>query len=314
MNIGNESSRFFEECFLLNAKYEVPLKHPSKAFSINQYSACIVLMILIIPTVLLNAISVVTIMKCPQLKEKIPYFLVMMQSVCDLAVGFISLPLLSYICFTETEGSAHCIRIVFLIRVVAAISLFSVLTLTAMTVERYIGVLHPLKHRTLVTKKRLLSFVSVGVLVVLVVLALSFLQYRMLSIFYSMVLLIFLFLAISVYTKIFLAIRRREQPGNVVENTASEKKKERKFLKNIRLAKSCFLVVACFFLCFFMGAVPAVLGGTKHESMMIRSWATIFIFMNSSINSVIFFWSRPLLRCESFKIMKQMFTSKALRG
>ena len=108
---------------------------------------------MIIATVIvLNGVSVFTILKCSQLKEKISYFLIMIQSVADLTVGLISLPsFIIYCSFTiATTRSIHCTEILLLERLAALPTLTSVTTLLAMTVERYFGVLHPLKHRTLI--------------------------------------------------------------------------------------------------------------------------------------------------------------------
>lgn len=310
----NESTRFFLECSEFHAKYRIPLRLPSKAFTINQYSACVVMTVLIIPTVVLNAVSLITIIRSSQLKRKISYFLIMMQSVADLAVGLIALPILCYVAISETQGSASCRTNIFLVRIVSLFTLFSLLTLTAMNIERYIGVLHPISHRTLVTKKRILFSLTLGIFFVLVGLALSFLGKRILSIFNSTFFFIFLVISVYVYSKIFLKMRKRGHSGSAADSSTSNRRSKIRLLQELKLAKSCCLVVSCFTLSFFMAAFFQVLNRNERESMMIRSWAMVAIFMNSSINSLIFFWSRPLLRAESYKIVKGMFTSKGLRS
>ena len=86
MNTTNEE--LFQHCNLFNSRYQVFNKIPPKAVFNSMLSACTVISILIIPTIFLNGVSVLTIMKCSQLKEKIAYFLIMVQSLADLAVGF----------------------------------------------------------------------------------------------------------------------------------------------------------------------------------------------------------------------------------
>ena len=310
----NESTRLFLEFSEFHAKYRIPIRLPSKALAINQYSACVVMMILIIPTVALNAVSLITIMRCSQLKRKISYFLIMMQSVADLAVGFITLPTLCYVAISETQVSASCRTNIFLVRIVSLFTLFSLLTLTAINIERCIGVIHPIRHRTLVTKKRILFSLTLGIFFVLVGLALSFLGKRILSVFNSTFFFIFLVTSVYVYSKIVLKMRKREHLGSAAESSTSNRRSKIGLLQELKLAKSCCLVVSCFILSFFIAAFFHVLNRNERESMMIRSWAMFAIFMNSSINSLIFFWSRPLLRAESYKIVKGMFTSKGLRS
>ena len=53
---------------------------------------CVVTGLLIIPTVLLSGISVLTVLKSSHLKEKLCYFLVLIQSIFGIAVGVIAVP------------------------------------------------------------------------------------------------------------------------------------------------------------------------------------------------------------------------------
>ena len=241
MNVTNEFSRFVHQCSLLNAKYEFVVEYPTEALFISQCTSCVLTIILIIPTVILNGVSVLTILKCPQLKEKISYFLIMMQSSADLAIGLLSIPSLSYICFMETAGATTCVQQLLLMRVIALPIILSMWILTAMTMERYFGVLHPLRHRTLVTKKRIFTFVSCAELLTMVLTVLSFLQEGLFENFSSVFLFLFLLVSIFVYTKIYLTIRKRKNPGNVVENTDTNNK--HRFLKEIKLVKS--IVLSC---------------------------------------------------------------------
>ena len=245
MNTSSDS--FFQRCVLFESTYQALVKIPSKAYLHKMISACTFQMLLIIPTILLNGISVITIMKCPQLKEKIAYFLIMTQSIADLAVGFISLPLMSYVCMTQILGNADCLtqRIIL---VIASFSFFmSPTALIAMSVDRYLSVVYPLKHRVMVTKKKITHFLAYGNLFMLAFTGVSVLKVKVLDAFHSTYLLLFIILAIFVYTKIFITIRNKKRPGNVAENTTQNRENQRKFLKEVKLVKSCFLAVACSF-------------------------------------------------------------------
>ena len=148
-----------------------------------------------------------------------------------------------------------------------------------MTVERYFGVLHPLKHRTLITKKRIVVFHACGTSFMLTIVALCTVRIDLLGTFYSMSLLIFLFVAVFVYTKIFLTIRKRERPGNAVdlnnsaERSVSYRQSKRNFLKQIRLVKSCFLAVAYFVFFFLRGILAALPHGLdKFKAEILNLW------------------------------------------
>ena len=271
-------------------------------------SACTFQMLLIIPTILLNGISVITIMKCPQLKEKIAYFLIMTQSIADLAVGFISLPLMSYVCMTQILGNADCLtqRIIL---VIASFSFFmSPTALIAMSVDRYLSVVYPLKHRVMVTKKKITHFLAYGNLFMLAFTDVSVLKVKVLDAFHSTYLLLFIILAIFVYTKIFITIRNKKRPGNVAENTTQNRENQRKFLKEVKLVKSCFLAVASFLLCYLAGASLVAFQPYPNDTpnaVLLKVWAGTASLLNSSLNSIMFFWTRPLLRSEAFKVLKK---------
>ncbi len=308
MNTTNEE--FFQHCSLLNSRYQVLVKIPSKTVFNNMISACTVLTILITPTILLNGISVITIMKCSQLKEKNPYFLIMVQSLADLVVGFVTLPLMSYVCITEVSGEADCFRQLVIVQVMTLPFFISLITLTVMTVDRYMCIVHPLKHRTLVTKTKLTVFLVSGSLFMTVCNALSVLQSQLLKGFLGTCISLFLLLAVFVYSKIFFTIKNQRRPDNVVDNTLSKSQNERKFVKTIKLVKSCFLAVACFLLCFFTAIVILLFepNADTPDYSVLKLWAGTIMTLNSSLNSLIFFWARPLMRNEAYKVLKKMCT------
>ena len=153
-------------------------------------------------------------------------------------------------------------------------------------------------------------------LLLIAMFGLSLLHVELVSRFVSIILLMFFFVATFVYTKIFLAIKSREPPGNVhdlniTRGTEKRQAKNRQIrgsiLKQIQMAKSCFLVVLCFVVCFCVGitfALPYDLNIYKRYAL--KSWAKVTVFLNSSLNSIIFFWTRLLLRNEARITLKNI--------
>jgi hypothetical protein len=249
-------------------------------------------------------------MKCPQLKEKIAYFLIMVQSLADLAVGFVGLPSLSYLCFSQALGSPNCLSLRLIANITILPFLISLITLTVMSIERYMSIVHPIKHRNMVTKRRITQFLVGGcLLMVIIIIALTFFQRQLFEGFLIICMVLFILIAIFVYTKIFLAIKNLNPPGpgNVGDISTSNGQNERSFLKKIQQGKSCFLAVGCFLGCFLAGTglLATVSFVDKAHSFALRAWAGAVMNLNSSLNSIIFFWTRPLLRNETFKILKK---------
>lgn len=129
----------------------------------------------------------------------------------------------------------------------------SKVTLTVMTLQRYIGILHPHVCRTKVTKKRLLIFVAFSCVGVIIFLFPSRTAKETAGA--VGVTLVFLFNAFA-YTKIYLVVRKAARSGNQPQDFASEKKFTRliSFLQNIKQAKSSFMIVICIFILVFLPA------------------------------------------------------------
>jgi hypothetical protein len=75
--------------------YSVITEFLSEKLLINHIFAIALNSLLIIPTILLNAVAIITIFKYSQLNNKPYYFIILVQrSIIDLAVGVLSIPLI----------------------------------------------------------------------------------------------------------------------------------------------------------------------------------------------------------------------------
>ncbi|CAB3988236.1 Adenosine receptor A2b [Paramuricea clavata] len=96
--------------------------------------------ILIFLTIFLNLLSMITIRKSSQLKNKMCYFVILVQSVVDFGVGILGIP--SFILYLSTSSLPlriqNCLVVVVLLQSYTMVLLLSNATLAAMTVERYI--------------------------------------------------------------------------------------------------------------------------------------------------------------------------------
>ena len=180
--------------------------------------------------------------------------------------------------------------------------------LVALSFERYMGVVHPFIHRPKVTKRKIIIFLcSSGILFPIAVVALSLggisLIYRLPQI---MIVILLLFM-VYVYTSIFVTA----SGALPAQTNASELTKKRRFIKEFKLAKSCFLVVCTFGLCFLPSAILLTpLYSLEPETyLMLWAWAYFLSSLNSCLNSIIFFWSKPLLRKEATNVMSKLCKS-----
>jgi hypothetical protein len=129
----------------------------------------------------------------------------------------------------------------------------SMTTLSAMTMERYIGVLHPYYYETKVTKKLILIYVCGSGLVLVSALACSFLDRKIITIGGRALIFVCLLLTGLAYTRIYLVIRKlirsQKRPtseshgnqNNIKKKIACSRKPECKILLSFCYLFCCFL-------------------------------------------------------------------------
>lgn len=281
---------------------------PSGKLFINLLLAIVLNAILIVPTILLNAVSVLTILKSYQLNSKPCYFIVLVQSVFDLTVGVLAIPLFIFFMTSEEGRKLNCFAAQLAVRSTFMLMRVSTVTLSAMTLERYIAILHPFAYSIQVTKKKLLAYIGFHVTIMFLAIILSFHSLALIHL-YANIITIFLFaLTAFVYTRIYLVVRKFTRPPNQLHVGAHEKNLTRRklFLREIRHANSCFVVVFCFSCLVFLPRVisaPFYTNADKFEKLAIGTWVLTLAFLNSSLNSVIFFWTKTMLRKEACKML-----------
>ena len=91
--------------------------------------------ILALSTIFLNLLSVLTIRKSSQLKNKLCYFVIQIQSFVDLVVGLFSVPAFIVILALPLLNIQNCLCHALLLNCLFFPSVLSIATLSAMTME-----------------------------------------------------------------------------------------------------------------------------------------------------------------------------------
>ena len=181
-------------------------------------------------------------------------------------------------------------------------STVSAFTLSAMTTERYIGVFYPFTYLELVTKRRLLIYVGAWTLVCLGITITSFrFPHVAGTSLPGLVLLNFLFMVYA-YTKIYVFVSRLDRSRAKPADVARDLSRKRHLLREIKHAKSCFIAVVCFAFCLLPSGVSLVvskLNNTQDMTAAVMTWAVNLVNFNSCCNSLVFFWTKTLMRKEA---------------
>jgi hypothetical protein len=184
-------------------------------------------------------------------------------------------------------------------------------TSLALTFDRYIAIVYPYSYSTEVTKKRIVTFIGACFAVEISVFILSLWSPHFLHV-YVVLKHILLFLCIaSAYTRIYLVIRKVSRSQLKPQDPSSNENltKMKLFLVEFKQAKACLIVVVCFFvlsvlpvaICFPLSHIL-----NKFQDLAMRGWVLMLNLSNSSANSIIFFWTKTMLKKESIKVWKSI--------
>ena len=149
-------------------------KHPSNLLFIYHLFVLSLNIFLIVPTISLNGVAIVTILKSAQLKNKPCYFIILVQSVIDLAVGIFGIPMFLVFLSARISDVSSCAVVTLALDATFLSVALSTVTLSAMTMERYIAILHPYSYTIQVTRRRLLVYTTSSTLVMFTTGVLSF--------------------------------------------------------------------------------------------------------------------------------------------
>ena len=305
---ATQRDEFLMSCQILGTTLFVATKLPSEKFFINHILVIAFNGIMIISTLLLNGVSVITIFKSSQLSSKPCYFIILLQSMFDLAVGVLGIPLHIYYLANGIGGLSSCLAASLARRLTVVPIEASTSILAAMTLERYIAVIHPYAYKVQVTKKRIFMIVGFTAVVDFSVVTLSVVIFPLVKIYAMVKVAVIFFLTAYVYTRIYLVVKRLARSQRKPNGEPADKNltKMKLFLQEIRRARSCFMVVICFFALNFL---PPTIAFTFFEykkelmQLAIRNWLLSINISNSSVNSAIFFWTKTMLRKEALKVL-----------
>mgnify|MGYP002803991652 FL=1 len=186
---------------------------------------------------------------------------------------------------------------------------FSIMALLVMSIERYLGVYHPLFHRTSLTRRRLLTLIAVlfSVLIILRVISVNnwLIPYPMVSvIFIVIVFALFLFFNY----KLFMISRKVRREIARRRNNTSSPAATSTLHANLNTISPCLMSVCCFLLAYIPSGFLFVFHPGQnlysHNTSTWMAWTGTVAYANSTLNCLIFFWKNDVLRREGIKTVK----------
>ena len=297
--MSSEDKILVKSCNILENYIDIVAKFPTKSDKFIYATIAGISAILTCTAIYLNACTVITIWKTSILRAKLSNFTVMMQSTVDLLHGLLVMPLFTYLMFSEFAETASCLATYYVCKkLTTLIFLFSITVFSALNHERYLGICHPIFHRTKVKKCHFLYYVLAVSTLQILFFCSSFVYVKIIRPVVGVSCLAFVIHTIFVYAKIARAIQIKFR-AKQNQRVGNERRKLIQYLSEIKAAKTCLLVVICCIVC----NVPSIVMFSEmvrielnFQTVLLKRCFIVLVLLNSSLNSMILFWRDKKLR------------------
>ncbi|XP_028406552.1 lysophosphatidic acid receptor 3-like [Dendronephthya gigantea] len=293
------------------------VNRPTTAYIANSALGVLVNAILAILGTFLNALVVAVFWKTRRLRNKVSYFMIMLLSCNDICVTVIVHPLYMLNSITEMMNNSKCVYKMIYQTSAVMLSGISYLTFVAMNIERYLSICQPFFHMKHVTKKRCFILSAISWLISIGT-AIAPIVGMDIQFFVTAITVLALGGVFFIYVSVYRVAKksrnsplRRSTTHTFESEESTRPEKTVSLFHDIQLAKMYVIVVFttvllnlpnAVVLVMFSGRVKAV-DGVAHAKV----WTLTLISMNSTFNSIIFFWANGPLRNEGWKLCKKIY-------
>ena len=266
---------------------------------------CVLNTPLMLISILGNALVLAAIIRTPSIRSTQHMIMLCSLAVSDLLVGLIAQPI--YIAEQLTED-----RFVHHVSVMMGYSLSGVsfLTITAITMDRFLALHYHMRYASLVTESRVKYTLVIIWLINFLMSFFDLWNTHVHSLVLGIIALICLRISTFSYIRIY-SIIRRHQLQILAQQQALQSADAENNLNIRRLQRSAlntFAFYMALIICYLPSHVLLTLHGLSHTHDWPTEWefANTAVLMNSSINPILYCWRLRELRTVVIKTVRQM--------
>ena len=258
---------------------------------------------LILVSIVSNALVLAAIIRTPSIRSRQMIMLCSL-AVSDILVGLIVQPIYCALLLTKDYDLYH-------VSTIMGYSLCGVsfLTITAITVDRFLALHYHMNYASLVTERRVKYTLIAIWLFSLLIAGVHFIGFRLQNSLVSIVTITCLIICTFCYIRIYRIVRRHQFQIRAQQQAAqiSDAGKNLNIVRLRRSALNTFVFYIALILCYFPVFVSLSL-----TALSIKDWETEWefantaVFLNSSINPFLYCWRLSELRKEVVKTAKLM--------
>jgi len=258
---------------------------------------------LILISIIGNSMVLAAILKTPSIRTP-SMIMISSLAVSDLLVGVMAQPL-----FIANKFKSLTEKDLFLQHVTVMTGFFlcgvSLGTTTVICVDRFMALHYHMRYSTIVTKSRMLCTVTMIWLFTFLCLGLYLWNHPLYHLLAGIYPAICLIICTYLYIKMYGIVRHHDKQIRVQKQAVeiSSCANNTHMLRLIKSAVNTFLFYICLVICYFPNVVFMTLYGTVHREWKTE-WdlSTTVVFMNSSINPILYCWRLRELRKAMVKI------------
>ena len=292
---------------------EVEVDSPEFADIRSAYIAnCVFNSFLSYTAIVLNIVTIHVLRKASSLSKTLKTLLLSL-AVSDLGIGLFGQPfytsVLVKLLLQNQNPDCHTLLVFgFIISVFLFASFLSVL---AISVDRFLAIHLHLRYKELVTHRRVATVaISIWLLSVFLPLTpswISFHKYSLITLFLNVIGFVF---TKVVYIRIYFAARRHKNQIQALQvQEEAENGEIANFVRLIKSAVCVFYVYLVFLVCyvpFFVSVLAGTINGPSITLSKFSLFSYTLLFLNSSLNPLIYCWKMKHIRHAIMDILRNM--------
>ena len=261
---------------------------------------CVLNALLMLISILGNALVLAAIIRTPSIRSTPHMIMLCSLAVSDFLVGLIVQPIYITCQLTEDRSMLNAGK-----QLGFSLCGVSLLTMTVLTVDRFLALHYHMRYATLVTDSRVKYTIIIMWLISFFAAGLNFLNERVHSFLSGVVAIACLLTCTFCYLRIYRIVRRHQIQIHAHQLAVAENNLNITRLK--RSALNTFVLYIVLIICYFPWNVLLTLDGLSQKDRKTeRGFALTLVFFNSCINSVLCCWRLRQLRTAVVKTARQM--------
>ena len=281
-------------------------------FESTTIANCVCNSFLTYTAVILNIVTIHAIRKTPSLPKTLKTLLLSL-AVSDVVVGFLVQPVyISLLVKWLQKIIPSCSTYKTFVIIGNLFFTASFLGVVAVSVDRFLAIHLHLRYQELVTHKRVVAVViSIWVLSLVVSLSMMWVPSYIFSLIIAIIGTVGVLLTTMVYIRIYLAVRRHKNQIQALQvQQVAQAGEVASSAGLISSAVGVFYVYFVFLICYlpyFISLAAFKTNGPNVTTKKFFLFSLTFLYLNSSLNPVIYCWKMRHIRHAVMNILRNMF-------